>query len=196
MTEIAALVLAAGRSTRMGAANKLLLRDAAGTAMAARVVQACCASVAGDVVVVTGHEAALVERAIRAAMPGGRMRFVRAADYALGLSASLAAGIGAVSAAAAAIVCLGDMPLVPAFVLDRLIGAHMAGAIVVPVCGGERGNPVVWDRVFFGALAALAGDTGGRALLRDHADALIAVEVDEAGVLVDFDTPESVSVAF
>ena len=85
---IAAVVLAAGRSTRMGAENKLLA-DIGGKPMVRRVVEAALASRARPVLVVTGHQA----DGVRAALAGLEVAFVDNPDYAVGLSSSLKAGI-------------------------------------------------------------------------------------------------------
>jgi molybdenum cofactor cytidylyltransferase len=190
---VAAVVLAAGRSSRMAPRNKLLLPGADGTPMVARVVDAALASRARPVLVVVGNEG----EAVRRAMAGRDVRVVEAADFAAGLSASLRAGIAAVPAdAAGAVVCLGDMPLVGPEVLDALIAAHDAGegrGIVVPTWRGKPGNPVLWDRRFFPELMALAGDMGGRGLLERHAEQVAPVEVGSDSVLRDFDTVESLA---
>ncbi len=145
---VAAVVLAAGRSTRFGVDNKLLAR-VAGTPMVRLTVEAALGSKAAETIVVTGHMAAEVE----AALSGLPVRFVRNPAYAQGQSTSLKAGIGAVSETSeAAVVLLGDMPLVDAGVVDRVIGGYRpaAGAlVVVPTDDGRRGNPVLWSRRFF-----------------------------------------------
>ncbi len=193
---VAALILAAGRSSRMGPRNKLLLRDEGGRTMIGQVVQAALQSRASEIVLVTGHQAAAVEAAaFRAAGVGSRLRVVHAPTYAEGLSASLKSGIEAVAGAAAALVCLGDMPLVTGAMLDRLIGAFAAGAektIVVPTCRGMRGNPVLWDRKFFPAFAALSGDRGARDLLARNTAEIAEVDFGDTAILRDFDTPEAV----
>jgi len=188
---IAAVVLAAGRSTRMAPLNKLLLADASGRAMVARVVDQVLASRARPVLVVTGHQAEAVE----AALAGRPVRLVHAEGYESGLSASLAAGIRAVPPeASAALVCLGDMPLVGAAVIDRLLAAYDPDAgrlIVLPTCRGTTGNPMLWDRRFFPEILALTGDAGARRLLERYPDAIAAVEVGDEAVLRDFDTEAS-----
>ncbi len=190
---IAAVVLAAGASTRMAPRNKLLVEDGAGRAMAARVAAACAASRADQVVVVTGHQAEAVEDAVRHAAPGAR--FVRAGAYADGLSASLRAGLAALGPdVTAALICLGDMPLVSPAEMDQVIGAwcpQEERLIIVPTHRGKRGNPVLWDRRFFAEMSALQGDTGARSLFRVHADVVSEVELAGEAVLLDFDTPES-----
>ena len=194
---IAGLVLAAGLSSRMAPHNKLLMRDEAGKAMVARVVSAVRASLVADVLVVTGHQAMQVERAAREGDGSCAVRFIHAASYAQGLSASLKAGIAALPAEAEAVlVCLGDMPLVGSALIDRLIGAYQAQpapCIVVPTCNCKRGNPVLWDRAFFAEICALTGDTGARGLLKRHAARVTELETGDEAVLTDFDTAESLA---
>ena len=161
--------------------------------MVARVVDNLLSAPGRPVIVVTGHRAAEVE----AALAGRPVRFVHAADWDTGLSASLRAGIAAVPAdARAAIVCLGDMPLVTARVLDRLAAAYdpdEGRLIAAPTHGGELGNPVLWDRRFFPAMMALTGDRGARALLDLHAEDVATVPMDDDAVLRDVDTTEQLA---
>ncbi len=188
---IAAVVMAAGRSRRMAPHNKLLVTDKAGKPMIARVVDNVLSSNARPIMVVTGHQAEQVEHAL-----GGRpVRVVHAADYAEGLSASLKAGIAAVPPdCAAAIVCLGDMPLVTGRMIDRLIAMYNPEAgrsIVLPTFRGKQGNPMLWDRRFFQEILQITGDSGARFLIGKHADAVVEVEMADDAVLRDFDTTES-----
>jgi molybdenum cofactor cytidylyltransferase len=190
---IAAVVLAAGQSTRMAPYNKLLMADRSGKPMIARVVDNVLSSPARPVIVVTGHRA----EDIRAAIGGRPVTFVHAERFADGLSASLKAGIAAVPAACrGAIVCLGDMPLVTGRMLDRLIAAHdpvEGRAIVVPIHQGQTGNPILWDRGYFPEILALAGDAGARSLLRRHMEQVAEIDMGDDAVLRDFDTVESLA---
>jgi molybdenum cofactor cytidylyltransferase len=188
---IAALVLAAGQSRRMGR-NKLLL-PIEGTPMVARTVDALIASAATDIVVVTGHQ----PDALRAALAGRSVAFVHNPDFASGLASSLQAGIAALPADAdGALVCLGDMPLVAPPHLDRLIAAFnpLEGRLIcVPTYDGKRGNPVLWTRQFFAEMQTVSGDMGARGLLDRHGDAVCEVAMADAAVLLDFDTPDALS---
>ena len=187
-------MLAAGASRRMGAANKLLA-EIEGIPMVARAVDAVLASGADPVLVVTGHES----EKIRATLAGRAVRFVHNADYAAGLSGSLKAALAALpDEAEGALVCLGDMPLVTARHLARLVEAFRAEdrpAICVPTHEGRRGNPSLWHRRFFGEMGEVTGDAGARALIGAHADAVVEVEMPDPGVLVDIDTPEALAAA-
>ena len=190
---IAAVVLAAGRSRRMAPHNKLLVADRTGKAMIARVVDNVLSSNARPVLVVTGHQVEQVQHAL-----GGRpVRFVHAADYAEGLSASLKAGIAAVPEdCAAALVCLGDMPLVTGRMIDRLLSNYdpdEGRLIVLPTFRGKQGNPMLWDRRFFPEILQITGDSGARFLLAKHMEAVVEVEMADDAVLRDFDTTESLA---
>src|SRR6202012_3082246 len=114
---IAAIILAAGRSTRMGGPNKLLA-ELDGRKLVRIVTEQALASKAKDVIVVTGHQAELVEKALA----GLDVKFVRNPDFAHGLASSVKAGISAVPKEAdGAIICLGDMPMISAGLLDPLV---------------------------------------------------------------------------
>ncbi len=186
---IAALVLAAGRSSRMGGSNKLLA-EVGGQPLVARTVEAVLASQAKPVVVVTGHQA----DAVSAALVGRPLTLVHNPDYADGLSASLKAGLAALPGDVdGVVVCLGDMPRVSPAVIDRLVAAYNPAegrAVCIPTVQGKRGNPVLWDRGFFAEMMKLTGDAGAKSLLARHADQVVEVPVDEGGILYDVDTPE------
>jgi len=187
---IAAVVLAAGRSTRMGGPNKLLA-EIGGQPLVRIAVEQALASRAKPVIVVTGHERERVEAALKD-LP---VQFVHNPDFAVGLGGSVRTGIAAVPAAAdGAIVCLGDMPQVDAALIDRLIAgfAPEQGALaVVPTIDGQRGNPVLWSRRFFPDLMAIEGDVGARNLINRYGEAVVEVPVTGKGALVDVDTPEA-----
>ncbi|HVV60848.1 MAG TPA: molybdopterin-binding/glycosyltransferase family 2 protein [Pseudolabrys sp.] len=189
---IAAVVLAAGRSTRMGAINKLIA-EIGGKPLVRIAAEQALASHASPVIVVTGHEKEKVEGALK----GLDVRFVHNPDYAEGLGTSLKAGIAAVPENAdGAIVCLGDMPQVDAALIDRLLAAfdpERGALVVVPTIDGRRGNPVVWARRFFHDLMAIGGDIGARHLIGSYVEAVAEVPVAGAAALTDVDTPESLS---
>jgi molybdenum cofactor cytidylyltransferase len=153
------------------------------------------ASKATDVIVVTGHQADLVEQALA----GLKVKFVRNPDFASGLASSVKAGIAAVPANAdGALVCLGDMPLMSAQLIDRLIEAFepdRGHLIAVPVSDGRRGNPVLWSRRFFRELMTLDGDVGARHLIAKHAEAVAEVPVEGDSAFLDIDTPQALEAA-
>jgi molybdenum cofactor cytidylyltransferase len=186
---IAAVILAAGRSTRMGGPNKLL-EQIGGRPLVRIAAEQALASRARPVIVVTGHQREKVE----AALDGLDVRHVHNPSYADGLSTSVKTGLAAVPEDAdGAVVCLGDMPQVNAALIDKLIAAfdpERGALVVVPVIEGKRGNPVVWSRRFFPELAALEGDVGARHMIGRYAEAVTEVPVTDAAALIDVDTPE------
>jgi molybdenum cofactor cytidylyltransferase len=188
---IAALLLAAGQSRRMGT-NKLLA-EIDGTPMVARTAQRLLSSHARPIVAVLGNAADAVDAAL-GKLPLER---VRNPDFAEGLSTSLKSGLAALPADIdGVIVCLADMPLITGREVDRLIAAFnpLEGrAIVVPTRRGKRGNPVLWARRFFPEMSALAGDVGAKHLIGEHAELVSEVEMDTDAVLVDIDTPDALA---
>lgn len=196
---VAVIILAAGASRRMGAANKLT-QELGGKAMVRQVARAALASRANPVLVVTGHQADQVE----AALSGLDVRLVHNPNHGDGLASSLATGVGALGKYIvdgddidAVLVMLGDMPHVGPEHLDKLIGAFNPDgghAIVVPTSAGRQGNPVLWGRRFFGALAGLTGDVGAKHLIGENRDWVVEVELD-AATLIDIDTPKALSAA-
>ena len=185
---VTAVVLAAGRSRRMGGDNKLLA-ELDGKPIIRYVVEAASASRVDAVIVVTGHEAG----SLRNVLAGCSVRFIHNPRYAEGLSTSLRVGISAAdSGSAGVLVCLGDMPLVTARQLDLMIDAFVernGRNICVPVRDGRRGNPVLWPRRFYADMLKLTGDEGARSLLARFADLVHQVEMDDEGIFLDIDTP-------
>jgi molybdenum cofactor cytidylyltransferase len=191
---VVAIILAAGRSTRMGGPNKLLA-ELDGRKLVRIATEQALASKATEVIVVTGHQAELVEQALE----GLKVRFVRNPDFAGGLASSVKSGIAAVPATAdGAIICLGDMPLIDTHLIDRLIEAFApdrGNLIVVPVADGRRGNPVLWSRRFFNELMTLDGDIGARHVIAKHSEAVAEVPVEGDGAFLDIDTPQALEAA-
>ena len=188
-----AVVLAAGRSSRMGGPNKLMaLFD--GRPLVRLTAETASASRAGEVVVVTGHQDARV----LAALSGLTVRPAHNRDFASGLASSLKTGIRAIAPEAdGALIMLGDMPGLTTGDLDRLISAFNksgGAAIVRATHGGKRGNPVILPRALFPEVMKLEGDTGARHIVESEGNPVIDVEIG-AGASVDVDTPEALELA-
>jgi molybdenum cofactor cytidylyltransferase len=184
---ISAVVLAAGQSRRMGGPNKLLM-DVDGRALVRKTVETILAAGIADIVVVTGHQ----ESEVRSALSGTAVRFVTNPDFADGLSTSLRAGLGALpESCEAALVCLGDMPLLEPEHIQRLAAGFDAKAnrlIGVPTHHGKRGNPVLRARQFFDDMRHVSGDTGAKHLIGAYESLVYEIEFDDTGVITDLDT--------
>ncbi|HVY42338.1 MAG TPA: NTP transferase domain-containing protein, partial [Hyphomicrobiaceae bacterium] len=189
---IAALILAAGRSTRYGGANKLL-QSLDGMPIVRRVALAALGSQARPVIVVTGHQADNVA----SCLAGLDVRLVPNADYAEGLSTSLRAGLAALPADIdGAVICLGDMPRIEAGHIDRLIAAFApkeGRSIAVPVHEGKRGNPVLFGRDLFAEMMEAEGDIGAKHLIGRYAEEVAEVDLGTNAIFIDVDTPDALA---
>ncbi|MSP51407.1 MAG: 4-diphosphocytidyl-2C-methyl-D-erythritol kinase [Alphaproteobacteria bacterium] len=187
---VAAIVLAAGQSRRMGSDNKLVA-DIGGVPMVRRSVESILGTDARPVLIVTGHQA---DR-IKAALQGLGVTFVDNPRYGEGLSSSLAAGIEALpTGSAATLVCLADMPEIKPHHLNRLIESFKPSegrTICVPTRRGKRGNPVLWGADYFNELKQVSGDVGARHLIGEYADQVYEVVMDDDAIFLDLDTPDA-----
>ncbi len=184
---ITALILAAGRSSRMGVPKQLL--EIGGRSLLAWVIAAARASRCDDVLVVLGEQA---ERVGQAAAAAGARTVVNP-RYAEGMGTSLAAGIAAFGPECeAAVVLLGDQPRLDAGSINALIDAYRSTGkpIVATRSGTVLGAPTLIARPLFAEAARLTGDNGGRPLIRQHPDLVAEVPLEPGAALWDVDTPE------
>ncbi|MFN4010670.1 MAG: NTP transferase domain-containing protein [Pannonibacter sp.] len=188
-----ALVLAAGRSSRMEGGNKLLAR-LGGQSLVAHALDAACNSCVSDVVLVTGHMADVVA----AEATGRAVGIAHNPDFVSGMASSIRTGLLALPVDLdGVVILLGDMPGVTADMVDKLIAAHdrdRRHLIVVATAEGKRGNPVLFDAVFLDELKALEGDIGARHLIAREAETVVEVELGGAARL-DLDTREALAAA-
>jgi molybdenum cofactor cytidylyltransferase len=186
---ITAVVLAAGVSRRMGDENKLLL-PLDGRPLVVHAVESVRCGAVGALVVVTGHDRAAVENAV--ADTGATC--VHNPGYEAGMASSLVRGVQAADETSALLIHLGDVPHVRRATVQHLCDVFAdadAPAIVRPTYDDRPGHPVLFDAAFRPALLDTTGDTGARAVLQAHRDALITVPVDDPGVLRDVDTRDA-----
>ena len=181
---IAAIILAAGQSSRYG--EQKLLVPIAGRPLLRWTAETIASSGVDHTIVVIGPAGS----AHRDALDGLEVEIVVNPRPELGMASSLRAGIAALPASAdAALIALGDQPAIPENVVPRLIARFNDGgaAIVMPAYRGERGHPVLFAASMFGDLITIDGDRGARDLLAQRPDSVVLVEVD-AAVPSDVDT--------
>jgi molybdenum cofactor cytidylyltransferase len=196
-SRVAALVLAAGASSRMGGRNKLLC-EIDGTTMIERAVRSAGDSLCTQVVVVTGWQADQVEAALAAVRLSKPLTIVRNPRYSAGLASSLRCAVASLPRSLdAALVQLADMPWIDAAHIDRLIEAFDPDQprIVAPFRDGRRGHPVLWPKEYLPTLAALSGDIGAREVLERAARDICAVPFDSDAIFDDIDTPQQLAEA-
>ena len=190
MNDMAAVVLAAGMSMRMGT-QKVLLQFR-GKPLFRHAVDVALAAGLEPVVVVGGQEFQQLEASVR----GLPVEVIRNTDYAAGMSTSLKAGISAVRAtASAAMVLLADQPFVPVVLIQRLTDVlhrddSMHIVAVRPRFAGIPGHPVLIRAEWFPELLKLEGDEGARSLLQQQSDRVTYLDVDNSVWGHDLDTPE------
>jgi len=184
---VSAILLAAGKSERMGE-NKLL-QPFGGRTVIQRTLDSLLASRAGEVIVVLGNKA----QEINASIGNRRALSVLNPNFAKGMSTSLVTGLGMVNQQARfIIVALGDQPLITTKVYNQLIETALNSdkGIILPVCKGERGNPIIISTKYRAELLAQTGDIGGRELLKAHPGDVLEVPVECEGVVININTKE------
>jgi molybdenum cofactor cytidylyltransferase len=188
---VAGIVLAAGFGKRFGSSPKLLAR-LGGVSLLERALQAYSGASVGELLVVVAPDLEVAELAARY-----QARVVRNQDRAAGQSASLRAGLSALSAGtAAAVFGVADQPFLTGEVIRRLVEEfHVSGGpIVVPRYGGHPGSPVVFARRYFARLLQIQGDLGGRSLIAGAPpDEVRTVNFADPMLGLDIDTPEDLA---
>lgn len=189
---LAAVVLSAGESSRMGS-PKALLRAPDGRLFVNRIVEAFTAAGILDVIVVTGAHHEAIAAAVAAERPETPPRLVRNPDPSRGQLSSLWIGMDAAIGPAieALLVTLVDVPMIDAPTISAVIDAwrRTHAPIVRPAIGDRHGHPVLFDRALFDELRQAPLDVGAKAVLRKFAARVVNVPVAGEGSLIDVDTP-------
>jgi molybdenum cofactor cytidylyltransferase len=185
---IAAVVLAAGRSTRMGRAKAMLPLH--GETFLTHIIRTFHDAGVGDVVVVLGHDADAIAQTVQSS--GLMARVVINSNYDRGQLSSLLAGLDAADqpGVPAILMTLVDVPLVSASTVRAVIDRYekTKASIVRPVNGSRHGHPILIDRVLFPALRAAGDATGAKPIVRENASTAGDVPVDDEGAFCDIDT--------
>lgn len=191
--KIAAIILAAGKSSRMGGPNKLLA-EVDGQTLVHHAATAALGANPSQCVLVTGHMAEDVGQAV----DGLGLKIAYNPDFADGMAGSIRVGMGALDTGSeAVVVLLGDMPGITSATVSGMIEAYRnseRALIVTATADGKRGNPVLWDKRFFDALKALTGDIGARHLIAENLEFVRDFEIGAAARL-DLDTPDALKAA-
>jgi molybdenum cofactor cytidylyltransferase len=185
---VAAIVLAAGESRRMGMSKPLL--PLGETTFLGHLLANLRRSRAEPLVVVLGHEAERVKREV--SLQG--VSWVENPRYREGMLSSVEAGLRTLRdvPADAALLFPVDHPRVGAALVDALIEAfERTGApVIIPRMRGRRGHPVLFARSLWPELATAPPSVGARQVVWDHAREVLEVPTDDQGVVDDIDTPE------
>ena len=201
--QTAAIILAAGSSSRMGGGRHKLLLPLHGRPVLAHVLDAVLASQASPVVLVLGHQPEQVRAHIATSVTNPDLTVVENPDYLQGMSTSMRLGIQMLQANGytkekirsidSALVLLGDQPLITAQHIDMLIATYRTTGkrIIAPTYEGKRGNPILFDASLFPELLQVTGDEGGRSVLERHREEIATVEIGNPLANIDVDTWEA-----
>jgi molybdenum cofactor cytidylyltransferase len=199
---IAAIILAAGSSSRMGAGRHKLFLPLGDRPVLVHVLEAVLAAQVRPIVLVLGHQVGQAQALLSPYLHIPDLQIVENPVYQQGMSTSLRAGLQALTGCnetteqkhiGGAIILLGDQPLITPSIIDDLVATwHMGGKrIVAPLYNGKRGNPVLFSADLFPELATVTGDEGGRRVIERHREEIAPVEVEDAQASFDVDTWEA-----
>ena len=196
----AAIILAAGSSSRMGGGRHKLLLPLHDRPVLAHVLDAILASQARPVVLLLGHQAEQVRAHIASYVSHPDLGIIENPDYLQGMSTSMRLGIQTLLSHGytkhkgedidSALILLGDQPLITAQDIDTLIATYRTTGerIIAPTYEGKRGNPILFDASLFPELLEVTGDEGGRRVLERHRDEIAIVEMGNPLANIDVDT--------
>ena len=200
----AAIILAAGSSSRMGGGRHKLLLPLNDRPVLAHVIDTSLQSQVHPIIVVLGHQSDQVRLHIKQYTNHEHISLVENVHYLQGMISSLRLGIQTLVADGyrnehisyqtdSALIVLGDQPLITSTIIDALITAYRSTgkAIVAPLYKGKRGSPVLFDKSLFSELIEVSGDEGGRTVLERHRDEVELIEIGDALANYDVDTWEA-----
>jgi molybdenum cofactor cytidylyltransferase len=188
---IPAVILAAGKSTRMGRSKASLPLGTTETFLT-RIIRTFQQADVDDLVVVLGHDAEAIRERVTAR--GFTPRFVVNPDYERGQLSSIQTGLAAVDrpGVTAMLLTLVDVPLVSASTVRAVLEHYRTihAPIVRPTRGSTHGHPVLIDRALFNALRTADAEQGAKPVIRAHASAAGDLPIADDGAFLDIDTPE------
>ncbi|HEY3992057.1 MAG TPA: nucleotidyltransferase family protein [Ktedonobacteraceae bacterium] len=195
----AAIILAAGTSSRMGSERNKLLLPLHHRPVLAHVIEAVLGSRARPIVLVLGHEAEEIKIHLQQDLSENPIQVVENSAYALGQSTSMQAGLHTLLALTPAdhlnsvIFLLGDQPMITSHMINELIELKEQSGkrIVLPLYQGQRGNPVIFSLDLAPELLQVNGDEGGRSVLKRHPNDIATLEMGEEAANFDVDTWEA-----
>lgn len=196
-TTIAALILAAGRSSRMGQGQHKLLLPLGDRPVVAHVVENVLASQAQPLVVVLGYQAEQVRAILSPYATQPELKIIENPDYQQGMSTSLRKGIEALTASFSpvdgALIVLGDQPLMTSHIFNAMIETKQTTRkrIIAALYHGKRGNPTLFDASLFPELLEMTGDEGGRKVIERYRQEMATREMGDDTSNFDVDTWEA-----
>lgn len=190
----AGIILAAGRSSRLGR-PKQLLDVGGGRTLLAKTVQTALSSRLEHVVLVLGHEWEAMLASLGPLVCDSRLSVTVNSRYGEGMSASLRQGLPRVNSFSSIMVILADHPYLDHRLVDLLLESFRNSPkdICLPCCNGRQGSPVIFGARFYPHIMKTRGDVGGRDIIRENPESLLRVEIDSEDAFFDIDTEEDLA---
>ena len=182
---ISVILLAAGKSKRMGRPKQLL--PFRGSTVLEQIIKNLSETNLDELIVVTGYQAERIAQKIT----DKQVKIALNREFQQGIGSSIKCGLAQVSDRSDAImIVLGDQPLIEKNTIDPLIQTFSVTdqGILVPIYSGIRGHPVIFDVKYKDELLRLPDDVGGRKLIKEHPEDVLKIEVDSESVIADIDT--------
>ena len=183
------IILAAGASTRLGRPKQLLMID--GKPLLVRVIQAAVNSDLDQIVLVLGHQAADIQKALCSHLVHPKLKVVVNRDHKTGMASSLQAGLRQIpNGFQTVMILLADHPFTDSSIINHLLSRfnNSSKTLCVPTYRGRRGHPVCLSQQFYDDMMSLSGDIGAREIIRNYSGQLLEVELDSDQAFLDIDT--------
>ena len=187
---ISAILLAAGQSKRMAGENKLT-KKIQGIPLIKHSVKNILASSINELIVVLGHQKEIIEKLID---KNERIKIFFNKDFESGMASSIKAGLNHLSKNTDAFfICLGDMPMVNHDIYNQLIKSKDNKEIIVPICKGQQGNPVLFNKSMKEKVIDISGDSGAKKILELNKAKILNLEINDQSLVKGFNTQDDFS---
>ena len=187
---IAAILLVAGQSKRMGGENKLT-KKIQGVPLIKHSVKNILAAPIDELIIVLGYQKEIIEKLID---KNNKIKLVFNKDFENGMASSIKTGLNNLSEKTEAFfICLGDMPMVGHDVYNQLIKSKGNKEIIVPTYKGQQGNPVLFDKSMKEKVLDIRGDVGAKKILELNKDKILNIETNDQGITKNFNKLDNFS---
>ena len=195
---ISAILLAAGKSSRMKGVNKLT-KEIYGIPMIKHSTKNILNSAVKELIIVLGHENEIIKKIIG---DNKKIKFVYNKDFENGISSSIKTGLNHISSQTEAFfICLGDMPFINQSIYNKLIKSRFSynkklnaknkKDIFIPEYEGLKGNPILFSYLMKNQIMLIEGDNGAKKIIDSNKGKILNVKIDNKSIINDFDTEES-----
>jgi len=195
---ISAILLAAGKSSRMNGVNKLT-KEIDGIPLIKRSTKNILNSAINELIIVLGHEKEIIENIIGV---NKKIKFVYNKEFENGISSSIKTGLNHISNQTDAFfICLGDMPFINQSIYNKLIKSRLSynkklnskhkKDIFIPEYEGLKGNPILFSSLMKNQIILIEGDNGAKEIIDSNKDKILNVKINNKSIINDFDTEES-----